>query len=268
MKSKRELPPLSNAMHKAAGVISQKGNRLTLTLAWMLWMLSAMLCFFLNEVLSALAWLARAAMGWWLAPVAYELIRLCLWGAVTLFLLLPLLQGILGLSRDMMKGEIVPLADLFRPFSARWSYAGCLSSSVALTWRGMLTVLVIRVTYGAFQALFSGQLLGGIVCAILILGELFLGFWLCVRVFPRFYFAVRDERMPGWEAMEETVALRRAFPTGGFRFFCGFLPRILLGCCTIGLLLLVDTLPMMCLTYVTDCETMNEIRDIEEKDHE
>ncbi|MBQ8432880.1 MAG: hypothetical protein IJX28_08365 [Clostridia bacterium] len=285
MKAKRQQPPLSGILREAEGRIAAEGNRLTLILAWMLFAMTCILCLFFREVFLVLGWWTQVELAWPQSKLAlFELplgdhgLRVLLdWvdlasivtgGAVILFLALPLLHGILELSLAMVEGKDAPLSLIFRPFSGARRYRRCLRSSFALLWRGALTVMAVTATYSLVSTLFAGNLAAGVICAVLILGELFLGFWLCVGLFPLFYCTVEDGRMPWRSARAAAVKLRRAFPLCGFRFFGGFLPRILLGCCTLGILLLADTLPMMCLTYTVECKKMSEIYRLEENDHE
>ncbi|MBQ9132711.1 MAG: hypothetical protein IJX62_09635 [Clostridia bacterium] len=259
---KPSAPPVWQARHDAAQVLARRGNRLLMIECWMVVLLSVLL----YQTLSNLSELVGMTGAWGVAL----LFAFALSAALTLFFVLPLFLGMLGMAAGIVNGQEMCLAELFAPFASGRAYRRALGLSFALLWRGTLLFLVVACTYGLFVALTPGSWLGGLLCGVLILAELTVGLLLCLRSFSMIALAYQYPQQPLREIRRRTAILRRAYPSAGIRFFSGFLPWILLGLLTVGILLLADVLPRMCVAYFQYCNQMTErlIRLEEGKNHE
>ena len=268
MRTKNKLYDFSKSLSQARSVLAVNGNRLKLICLFLL-LLGFLLCGLLltsafSVLLNTLSPVpAQAAL---LFVVSYA-IPLCL---LILLWFFPFLQGIFMVVYQMTRYEDVPLAAVFRPFSEEKIYWRCVVMSWGFLWRALTVVAMIFLTYRAGDFLFSGNLLGGLAVAILILAELAAGFCWCGRLFGFWFFALREERMPLRSAKRKVVAFSKVSPFAAFRYFGNFLPHILLGLLTLGVYLFADVLPRMLLTYCFECENTYElmIQLEEKKDYE
>lgn len=251
-KSKTHSYDVSEAYREAKWAISGNGNRMTLISALGILMLCGMLYYCLYAALSAVAAVLMVEES--LKQILLTAVYLPLVLLLTLFLTLPLLQGFLLLARDMVRGEETELFGILRPFSQGRLYRRCLGLAFGAVWRLGLLILCMVGTYRVTLYYFKGSLLAGLVCAMVILAELFVGLILCTRTYAALYFAAEDGRMPLRAVRRRARELQRAVSQSALRYYAYFLPRILLGLATLGIYLLADVLPMMALTYFCDCD--------------
>jgi hypothetical protein len=183
--------------------------------------------------------------------------------------ILPLFWGVLGLSGQIVRGKTPVLADVFLPFSGKVAYRRAIWLSFSWLWRVGGTAGVVALTYSLALYFAGGSLPGGILCGVLIVLELTLGFVLLLRWFPVAAVALSCEEYSAEEILREASRFRKAQPFAGFYFFMGFLPLLALGVLTVGILLLADVLPRMCVGYFQYCNFMTDslIR-LEEDKHE
>lgn len=164
-----------------------------------------------------------------------------------LFVILPLLMGLLAMAAGMERGEDVPLIRVFAPFSGSGEYRRSLRLSFALFWKFLLLVTVVRLTI-VFLGSFAGQSAAvPVLIALLTVAEILLWIVLVLRQFPTLYF-VYAEGLTVREAHRATATVRRS-RSAGILFWLCFLPWILLGLLTVGILLLADVFPRMCIAY-------------------
>ena len=112
-------------------------------------------------------------------------------------------------------------------------------------------------------------MLGGVLGGVLIVLELTVGVALLIGWFPTVAVALAKPGQLSSQIRREASCLRKEFPFAGFYFFFGFLPLLCLGVLTVGILLLADVLPRMCVGYFQYCNFMTDslIR-MEEKRYE
>lgn len=243
-------PSFSVLYRDAGDILSRRGSRILLVEAWCVGLILVPLYMLLFE----------ACM---LLPVPlfgmFDGVLLFWIGAVllTLLLTLPYFSGILGLACALTRGEDAVLADVFAPFSSFRSYGKALWISFGIFWKLWLIFdLATGICYlTATHA--PGNILAAILAALLVICEVLLGFVLCLFRFPYLYAAICDDE--GWHAARKKAKrMARACPTGGVMFFLCYVPRIVLGVLTVGILLLADVLPRMCVSYFRYCEMINE----------
>ena len=265
---KTRLHDFLQSVSQARGIIAQNGNRIKLICLLLLLSAFVLLCALLTSAFS---------LFWNSIPLA-ESVQSVLLGAcyvlpllfLSLFFLPQLFHGILAVAYRMRQYEDVPLSAVFCVFSNNALYWRCVAWAFELLWRVLSVASVVLLTYYGFASAFSGSLLAGICCALLILLELALGFFWCGRRFGLLFFLLRDERMSLRSAQKEQQALLKHSPFAAFRYFASFLPHLLLGILTVGVYLLADVLPRMLLTYICECENTYEsmIQLEENKNHE
>lgn len=258
---------LSRSVESAREILSQKGNRMTLIGALLVWM-SSLLFYRISYVgMAIIAGLLSMDSG------AFGLLFLAGYAMVavlfTVWVSLPLLGGVLQMARRMAKGESPPLSAMFEAFFSRRTYwrAARLSDLILGQAIGPLLIGILLGIVGASffeKALLRWALGGGIFLLFLALNLFFWsrGFWL---------FAVAADRpeVPLRKLKKEPARLWRKKPWLPIRYLLAFLPRILLGLATLGIYLLAQALPLMMVTYFCEYEkTLELMKHLEEIDHE
>jgi hypothetical protein len=248
------MPELSTVGKDAADLLAQNGNRLLLIEAIAVSLVPVSLYVTWNAIFTsvlALPTLAgnEAALLW--VRIAYGVGNALL----TLFLTLPLLVGLFGLAARIERGEDAVLAMLFSPFSGKAAYWRALQLSWEFLWRLCAMILAVALTYLLTLANFAGSFSAGLVCAGLILLELGVGLWVCARHFAVMAFAA-DASLPLSLARGQAHALTRCYKSAGVRFWMYFLPWLLLGLLTFGILLLADVFPKMLISYFRYCRRL------------
>ena len=236
MKKTKPMPyDVADAFRVAKWTIRENGNRLTLISAFGILILCGMLYYFLYAVLAAIAALLMVEES--LGQLLLLLVYLPLAVLLTVFLLLPLFQGVLLLARGMIQKEDTDLFDIFRPFSQKKLYRRYLGLSWGAVWRIGLLALSVSGTYLTTLYFFRGSLAAGLVCALIVLLELAVGMILCTRTYFVLYLASMEERMPLRNVRKRARQLRRHMPFGALRYYAFFVPRVLLGLVTLGIYL-------------------------------
>lgn len=258
MKPKSNSPSFAETWRQAGTVLSKHENRLTLIEAILVTFVVAMLYGTLQSVTALIIapfegeeTLSALILGLVVIGVYFLLILL-----VTLFLTLPLVFGILTMASRAARGEEITLSMLFSPFSAGRRYARALGFSWAFLWRLSLFSLVAALTWSISIAFLGKAIWVWLLCGLLTALETVLFFWLSARRF----FALAA-------LIEADVPLRRAkrmvrgLPNvrGQLIFLVRFVPWILLGLVTVGILLLWDTLPRMAVMYFCYATRINEM---------
>lgn len=156
-----------------------------------------------------------------------------------IFFAAPAVLGLFRLAEQMQAGEDPVLLDLFYYLSNRKRYA----QGLRATWLGSLKVVLMILIVDTVNILCPLAWLSGILKALVIL---LFTLWM---LFPysKLYSRLRTTDKP-------------ARIGGGLRLVWFFLPWLLLGLVSIGLLLVLDVFPRMLLTYFCDCDrTENEL---------
>ena len=253
MKEENNVTVRTSVHKRRAGeVLSMHGNRLLLTQALLVCIVPVSLYGVFDYVFAALSLLVgENELGASLLGGAYALVCVLL----TLFLTLPLWSGLLFLADAMVKGERAVLADLFRAFSSGREYRRALSLAWQLLWRVCLVLVLALAASFAIGAWNPESWLATFLYTFLGCLAAFLLFGSAVRHFLRPYLFVRCADLS--ERARADVARAHFYKGGkvGFFYWLSFLPWILLGLLTLGILLLVDVFPRMLLTYVLTCES-------------
>ena len=240
------------ANQRAGELLSQNGNRLLLIEALAVTLLFVAVYLLLNYACMA----ALTLFEHWnfAAHLTVTLFYLTLF-AVTLFLVLPTVVGFCYLAERMQAGETPVLIDLFRFFESGERYVLALTVSGRLLWRLTAIVTVTEVTQALCVAFLPIGFPSVLLCAFLMSAEILLGIILLLCEFPMLHLCLRygDDN----EEMEERamLLLEHCSVRHAARFFLGFLPQILLGLLTCGVLLIADTLPRMSIAYFEYCES-------------
>lgn len=243
---------ISRSKKEANAILSTNANRLLLIEAILICMVfvalfvamnaAFMLCFPIVKQLSV-AWAFVLNVSY------FVLVNL-----LTVFLVGPVLLGLLRIAEQMQAGRSPTLSELFYFLSnADRHYRGW-TVFWGIAWRLALGMALMHATQALFaSALFDLPASDWLLNALLLAEGIGVIALLLSRYSACFY-ALRHEQMPLWEVRYAVRQHRRSYGHCGARFFFSFLGWILLGFVSIGLLLLIDVIPRMLLTYVCDCD--------------
>lgn len=252
MRTKRELPSIRQIRQSVGDLLAEKERRMTLILAQILLLLFVALYISIAQAFGALQMLSAVLLHAWLNYLLYAL-YLVINAAVSVFFVLPTVIGFLQMAALMERDETVALTDLFAVFSKRALYREALGISWRAFWRVALTVIAVKTTVSLSTYFFAGSLPAGIICGIIVLLELLGGLWLILHGFS----LVADLC-----TASQPLRRARAAATGGFRvgvhYFAGFLPWLLLGVLSFGILLVWEVLPCMAVGYFRYCRELQE----------
>lgn len=252
MKPKFEYPNHQAVRREANEILSMNANRLKLIEALCLCMLLIPLYHALQTIFAALAYefvVVPSPVWMWTEKATVFF--------VTLLITVPMLLGVFTMAERMERGEESALIDLFYSFSSWSRYV----KSVWVAWRIMwLPALVYFLLWGGIE-----------LCEALIVNEKDLrmstGFlWIFAiiiglfGIFCRFGVIALEMRS---KTCPQTVAKFARFSCGrryrSFDKFLGrYLWRILLGCLSVGILLLMDVIPQMLIAYFRYCRYLND----------
>ena len=269
MKRKRiVLPSVSDARQSAGDVLAVRENRLLLIEALMVLLVLVSLYITVFKTFALLATPILSGDNVWLSS-AMLLLYVLLLLALTLFLTLPSVVGFFLLAGAIERGEDVTLSLLFSPFASRRQYARALRLSWGALWKFGLFVLAVILTPQISSSLFAGSIVADLICGVIVLVELAVGILLISRYFP----VMAQISFENLSVREARMLVRKGYPCGiGIVFGFSFLPWILLGVLTFGVLLLWDVLPRMAVAYFRYCrlirETILNIHSEENKDYE
>lgn len=261
----KPLPDFRVARVSAGEVLSKKSNRLKLIEGIVLCLMPVLFTVLLGNVFNSVANLT-------VSDVAYAVIAicfLCVSALLQLFFTVPLVVGLLGMAARMAEGEYVSLVDLFEPFSSGTRYRKAFAVSLRLFWTLGLLILVVSLTTGLYRAIGGGRILPAILAALLSVAEVVL--WIVFVFLRRFATLsfVFSRRMPLRKARRATRKMAGRSQKGGVIWSLCFLPWVLLGLLTFGILLLADVLPRMCISYYLYCNQLTENGNLpEESEHE
>ncbi len=250
----RALPDFRATRAKAGEILSQKSNRLKLTEAIIVCLLPVLLSVLLVQLFESVADLTLSGDA---ARTAAAIGFNCLLGLFHLFFTLPLLMGLFGMAAGMARGDSVSLTELFAPYANGAAYRQVLSLSLRLVLRVAALIFAVEGTLLLFRLFGRGILALAILTAVLAVGEVIVWIALLLLRF-RVLFFVCGERMPVREANRRAARVAKRSRRGGAVWLLSFLPWILLGLLTVGILLLADVIPRMCISYFLYTEQMTE----------
>ena len=247
MKKRKICLPEQYELRREAGeILSQNGNRLLLIEAILILLLHVPLYLILDTAIHA-AFGELTATNAALTPL-WSAVYAVLVSLLVLFFTLPSLIGLFGLAGKIAYGAQPTLSELFEPFSSVKSYVRTLHLAWGAFWRFGLIVAAVTLTYQVMLYFFAGSFLWGAVCGLMIVAEIAMGLLLCARNFP-VAAVVLFSQVPVREARMLSRNVSDHAYRGGVFFVLGFLPWILLGVLTLGVLLLWDVVPRMLIAY-------------------
>lgn len=258
----KPLPDFRDSRERAGEILSRKSNRLKLieglVLCVMPVLLTIALAILLDEVCRVGSWGDSTK---WIAAICFNVFS----AAFHLFLTIPLAVGLIDMAERMSNDEYVSLVEIFEPFSSGKSYRRAFGVAFRLFWTVGLLVLAVSLTVAFLPAFGKGF---GIVflTAVLAVAEIILWLVFVMRRFATVSFVFLRQTSFG-EAKRATVQMAGYSRNGGIVWLLNFIPWILLGFLTVGILLLADVLPRMCISYHLYCKELIE-NSSEGSDHE
>lgn len=227
-------------------ILSRSGNRQRLILATLIAASPMMLYVF-----------AATAFVFYVLPVVSEDLFACASGIfglalslLTIFLVFPLLTGLLYLAERMEAGEETVLADLFHAFTGRKAYRAAVTLSLGAAWRIAVFVCVEGVLEALGQRFFGKDPFMWTLMAILMLATGILMLFLFLGGFGKPYAIFRGSGA-GRRGRVGTRAM-------GVRYWIGFLPGLLLSALSFLIYLIADLLPRMLVFYFRFCRKAEE----------
>ncbi len=175
---------------------------------------------------------------------------------LSLFVILPLMVGLLRMASKIEQQQETVLAELFHSFGSARAYGRALGLSFGFSWRAVLIAFAACGTYMLADYL-PLPFLAIVVVALLIVAEAFLGMLLLSRLFYTLAFSMQEPSVPLSQCRRASRRMTKAFRWRGFGFFLHYLPQFLLGLLTVGILLLAHTLPKMLVSYFRFCRKAN-----------
>ena len=245
-------PSCASIRARSSEILAQSGNRFMLIEAICLCFLVMpvyygfyTMCFVLSATLSAVP------------MIVWE----WLWGAIlfflTLFVTLPLVQGVLGMASDMEQEKAVVLPDVFASFTSRKRYGKALWISWCFLWLPAVIGFVMWASFGLVDALIVNSTLATLLRVAVGFLEGAFGLALLLLRFSKNAALLEDKA-----GFDESEAPKKSKPTRrllfGVRFWASYFLRILMGILSIGILLLMDVIPEMLLSYFQYCKTIND----------
>ena len=260
----KPLPDFRDTREQAGEILSQKSNRLKLIEGFVLCvmpvLLTIVLAALLDEIQRVASWGDTAKL---IAVICFNVFS----AVFHLFLTVPLTVGLIGMAERIAEGEYVSLVEIFEPFSSGESYRRAFGVAFRLFWTVGLLVLAVSLTVGFFPAIGKGFGIA-LLTAIFAVAEIILWLVFAMRRFATVSF-VFLRRTSFRKAKKATARMAGYSRNGGIVWLLNFLPWTLLGFLTVGILLLADVLPRMCISYHLYCKKLIENANLSEgSDHE
>ena len=236
---------LTEARQNADAILATGANRLLLIEAILIVCVFAAM---FSSIFSALSLLLSALLpnSDILSPLfSYTVLMIYLVGVI--FFAAPVVLGLFRIAQQMQAGNSTVLADLFFFLNGGKRYRRALR----ITWIGSLKLVTVIAAVDAIDTFLRAQigdtfpvLIGFGIALILFLYAVWMLF-----PYPKLHSLLKQSDAP----LDKDAYLH--LPCGGgLQFVCFFLPWILLGLVSIGVLLVLDVIPRMLLTYFCDCE--------------
>ena len=241
-------------VHRRAGeLLAERGNRLLLIEAIAVLLLFAVMYSSFSYACAALLFLAPEDRALLIGATAVHALGTLL---LTVMLVVPTFLGVCRIAYKMTRSERVVLADMFCAFSDRRNYRRTVSAARGFLLRAAAVWIACEVTYLLFVYLIPP--LDGIelLCGLLIGIEVLCGVAILLRGYPMLYVMLQNGEAPLSEVRRQAQTQPSVFRGG--RFFIFFLPSIVLGFFTVGILWIADTLPRMLVAYFVDCEAADQ----------
>ena len=179
-----------------------------------------------------------------------------LWGAIlfflTLFVTLPLVFGVLGMARDVEQGKAVVLPDVFASFTSRKRYGRALWHSWCFLWLPAVIGFVMWASFELVDTLIVNSGLAMLLRIAIGFLEGVLGLALLLLRFCKTAVLLDGAS----EESKKSKPTRRLLY--GVHFCASYFLRIMLGILSIGILLLMDVIPEMLISYFQYYKMIND----------
>ncbi len=242
-------------------VLARESNRFKLIQAIML-CATTVLPYFMLDTLYYLVIVPRLAG--LPTPLAFGALFLygCTIAAFTILFALPLWVGLLRMAQGMEAGEEVILTDLFSVFSSREQYSSAFTLSAQFGWKVALLWGVERGLWLIVELVPENWKPIAVAIVPVMIGVGVLWFFLCRRDFFYPYFVLAENE-------DETDARMRPYAVSvASHFWKGFFGWMLLSLISFFVLLMLDVLPRMLISYFRVCRKLNETTQLEDTNHE
>ncbi len=252
VKQSDSLPTADAAARSSSEVLSRCGNRLLLIEALLLTVLMCGLYAVIDGTASVFAqMLPQTRLLSFLLPVG----KYGAWFLLSLFVIFPLTVGLFRMAYRMERQQETVLAELFHFFGSTEAYGRALGLSFGFAWRVALLALIVGGTYSLADFLML-PLPAVVGVALLLVAEIAVGILLMSRSFYTLALSIREPAASLLQCRRSSGRMYRAFRLRGVGFLLHFLPHILLGLLTFGILLLIYTLPNMLIAYFRFCQSV------------
>ena len=242
------------ANEEASVILFRRSNRLKLVEGLLFCATAFIFALLLREAcLQMAAKLTKTVTGTALLALTGDL----LFWLFSFFVVAPLCLGFLQMAARMANDEEVFLPELFLPLLSGKAFGSSLLTLFPFYWKISLFSLLPNILFEVLKFYFGKPLWlvlsGGFVLIILHIVWLLLA----LRAFVRLSFLLQW-RMPLLAAGRANRQIAgKSFSGGGVWWLC-YLPRILLGFLTIGILLIADVIPRMMISYFRYAGRMTE----------
>ena len=233
------------ANREASVILFRRSNRFKLIEGLLFCITAVLFAFLLREAcLQTATVLAKTNGGKILLVLTGGLL---FWGFL-IFVVAPLFLGLLQMAARMANDEEVFLPDLFLPLSNGKRYLRALAVLLPFLWKIAAFFWLPGFLFDVLEAIFGEMLLFTVLDVVV--SALLAAAWclLALRGFVRLSFLLQW-RMPLRASRRANRQIAgKSFSGGGFWWIC-YLPRILLGFLTVGILLVADVIPRMMISY-------------------
>ncbi len=254
--NKQRIRSDHTAMRKAAeAMLGESGQRFPLICSLLLALFPVGLYVMLAQCMALLVESSRGQAAWLLSleDGLFALLMI----ALSIYVTVPLLIGLIRQGLSVVRGKTVEVSDVFDSFSSRKRYADSLKLAFPFVIKVCLWSALIAMTY-ELAVFLSGSRAAVALGAFLIVLEAVAAILSLIRCFPVLYFYLYDDRMSPREARKRARARRRTDYRVYLGFWFGYLPHLLLGLVTFGVLLLIWVLPQMTVAYHDLCRALEE----------
>ncbi len=240
---------------QAAELVGASGQRMSLVFSLLLALSPAGLYVLLGQSFSLLFESTQGQAPWILS--LEEFVYAILLIALSVYVTLPMIKGLVRQGRAVARGEEVEVSDVFFSFSSAARYR----DSIRMSFPGVIRIClwggVISLTYET-AAYFSASRAVVLVGSLLIVAEGAVALLFLLRSFPVLFFYLYDDRMSPTDARRRARERCRTDYGAYVAFWLGYLPHLLLGLLTLGVLLITHVLPHMTVAYHLLCREAEE----------
>ncbi|MBE6529081.1 MAG: hypothetical protein E7680_00545 [Ruminococcaceae bacterium] len=247
-------PDFRTAYREAGEILSRRSNRLKLVEGFLFLVTFFIFAFLLREACWQMA-LVLAVEQW--EKVLLSIVGDLLFYGSLFLVVAPLFTGLLHMAVRMANDGDSFLIDLFYSFSSGKRYLRSLIVLFPLYWKFAVFCWFPGILYDAFAVIFGNAVVFVVVGNVVLWILNVIWLLLALRGFVRLSFLLQW-RMPLLAACRANRQIAGRSFSGGGRWWLCFLPRILLGFLTVGILLVADVIPRMLISYFRYAGRMTE----------